>query len=119
MIGVAILGSTGSVGEHTLDVVARHPDRFRVIALGAHRNAHKLAEQAQRFSVPYAALADASAARQLEQELRARGVPTRVLGGAQSLEEIARLSEVDCVMAAIVGAAGLRSTLAAAEAGKR
>jgi len=119
MIGVAILGSTGTVGEHTLDVIARHPDRFRVIALGAHRNASKLAEQALRFRVPYAALADESAAARLEKELRSRGVTTRVVGGAQALEEIARLPEVDSVMAAIVGAAGLRSTLAAAAAGKR
>src|SRR3954471_21585087 len=119
MIGVAILGCTGSVGEHTLDVIARHPDRFRVVALGAHRNAVRLAEQAQRFAVPYAALADTSAAKQLEQELRARGAPTRVLTGPGALEEVAGLSEVDSVMAAIVGAAGLRSTLAAARAGKR
>ena len=56
--GVAILGSTGSVGEHTLDVIARHPDRFRVVALGANRNVEKLADQCLRFSVPYAALAD-------------------------------------------------------------
>ena len=75
--GVAILGSTGSVGENTLDVVARHPDRFRVVALGAHRNAARLAEQALRFSVPYVALADATAAAQLESELRARGSTTR------------------------------------------
>jgi 1-deoxy-D-xylulose-5-phosphate reductoisomerase len=98
MIGVAILGSTGTVGEHTLDVIARHPDRFRVIALGAHRNASKLAEQALRFRVPYAALADESAAAKLEKELRARGATTRVVGGAQALEEIARLPEpLDCV----------------------
>ena len=57
--GVAILGSTGSVGEHTLDVIARHPDRFRVVALGANRNVEKLADQCLRFSVPFAALADA------------------------------------------------------------
>jgi len=119
MIGVAILGSTGSVGEHTLDVIARHPDRFRVVALGAHRNAARLAEQALRFAVPYAALADAAAGKHLEQDLRARGAPTRVLCGPQALEEVARLPEVDSVMAAIVGAAGLRSTLAAAAAGKR
>src|SRR3954471_22081443 len=93
MIGVAILGCTGSVGEHTLDVIARHPDRFRVVALGAHRNAVRLAEQAQRFAVPYAALADTSAAKQLEQELRARGAPTRVLAGPQALEEVAGLFE--------------------------
>jgi 1-deoxy-D-xylulose-5-phosphate reductoisomerase len=117
--GVAILGSTGSVGEHTLDVIARHPDRFRVVALGAHRNVAKLAEQARRFAAPYVALADATAAGQLERELRARGAPARVLAGPGALEEIATLPEVDSVMAAIVGAAGLRSTLAAARAGKR
>ncbi|HUQ09585.1 MAG TPA: 1-deoxy-D-xylulose-5-phosphate reductoisomerase [Steroidobacteraceae bacterium] len=117
--GVAILGSTGSVGESTLDVIARHPDRFRVVALGAHRNVEKLAEQCRRFAVPYAALADASAAARLESELRARNAPTQVIAGADALAEIARLPEVHSVMAAIVGAAGLASTLAAARAGKR
>jgi len=119
LIGVAILGSTGTVGEHTLDVIARHPDRFRVIALGAHRNVEKLAEQCRRFSVPYAALADSAAAKRLEGELRARQAPTKVIGGSDPLVELARLPEVHSVMAAIVGAAGLRSTLAAAGAGKR
>jgi 1-deoxy-D-xylulose-5-phosphate reductoisomerase len=119
VMGVAILGSTGSVGEHTLDVIARHPDRFRVVALGANRNSAKLAEQAARFAAPCVALADPAAARSLEQELRARGAATRVLAGAGALEEIAQLAEVDSVMAAIVGAAGLKSTLAAARAGKR
>ena len=117
--GVAILGSTGSVGEHTLDVIARHPDRFRVVALGANRNFEKLAEQCVRFGVPYAALADHKSATRLQELLAARKAPTRVLGGADSLCEIAALPEVDSVMAAIVGAAGLRSTLAAARAGKR
>jgi 1-deoxy-D-xylulose-5-phosphate reductoisomerase len=117
--GVAILGSTGSVGEHTLDVVARHPDRFRVVALGANRNVARLAEQCARFQVPYAALADASAAAALTEALRARGASTRVLAGADALVDIAGLPEVDHVMAAIVGAAGLPSTLAAARAGKR
>jgi 1-deoxy-D-xylulose-5-phosphate reductoisomerase len=117
--GVAILGSTGSVGEATLDVIARHPDRFRVVALGAHRNFTKLAEQCRRFSVPYAALADAAAARKLEAALRANGAPTQVIGGSDPLAELATLAEVHSVMAAIVGAAGLRSTFAAASAGKR
>jgi 1-deoxy-D-xylulose-5-phosphate reductoisomerase len=117
--GVAILGSTGSVGEHTLDVIARHPDRFRVVALGANRNVDKLAEQCARFDVPYAALADATAAAVLESALRARGAATRVLAGADALVQIASLPDVDHVMAAIVGAAGLPSTLAAARAGKR
>jgi 1-deoxy-D-xylulose-5-phosphate reductoisomerase len=118
-VGVAILGSTGSVGEATLDVIARHPDRFRVIALGANRNVQKLADQCKRFDVPYAALADSSAASRLEGELRARQAPTRVVGGADPLSEIASHPDVHSVMAAIVGAAGLRSTLAAARAGKR
>ena len=118
-MGVAILGSTGSVGEHTLDVIARHPDRFRVVALGANRNVEKLADQCRRFSVPYAALADPTAAARLEGELRARQAPTQVIGGANAMVEIASLPDVHSVMAAIVGAAGLRSTLAAARAGKR
>jgi len=117
--GVAILGSTGSVGEHTLDVIARHPDRFRVVALGANRNVEKLADQCLKFGVAYAALADPAAGARLEGELRARKAPTRVIGGVDGLVEIAALPEVDSVMAAIVGAAGLRSTLAAARAGKR
>jgi 1-deoxy-D-xylulose-5-phosphate reductoisomerase len=119
MSGVAILGSTGSVGENTLDVIARHPDRFRVVALGAHRNVEKLAEQCRRFAVPYAALADTAAAAGLTAALRARGAATQVLAGPDALVDIASLPEVDSVMAAIVGAAGLRSTLAAARAGKR
>jgi 1-deoxy-D-xylulose-5-phosphate reductoisomerase len=117
--GVAILGSTGSVGEHTLDVVSRHPDRFRVVALGANRNVDKLADQCLRFAVPFAAIAQASAAPALEAALRARGATTRVLAGPDALVEIASLPAVDSVMAAIVGAAGLPSTLAAARAGKR
>jgi 1-deoxy-D-xylulose-5-phosphate reductoisomerase len=117
--GVAILGSTGSVGEHTLDVIARHPDRFRVVALGAHRNVEKLADQCRRFAVPNAALADVGSAAALEAALRERQAPTRVLAGEQGLVEIAGLPEVHSVMAAIVGAAGLPSTLAAARAGKR
>jgi 1-deoxy-D-xylulose-5-phosphate reductoisomerase len=117
--GVAILGSTGSVGESTLDVIARHPDRFRVVALGARRNFEKLAVQCEKFAVPYAALAEPSAAGELAARLRARGAPTRVLAGPDALAEIAVLPEVASVMAAIVGAAGLPSTLAAARAGKR
>jgi 1-deoxy-D-xylulose-5-phosphate reductoisomerase len=117
--GIAILGSTGSVGENTLDVIARHPDRFRVVALGAHRNVEKLADQCLRFAVPYAAMADAAAAQRLATLLRARQAATQVIGGADGLSQIASLPEVHSVMAAIVGAAGLPSTLAAARAGKR
>ena len=120
MIGVAVLGSTGSIGESTLDVVARHPDRFRLVALGAHRNAAKLAQQISRSRPAYAALADADAAAELDCACSATRLPARACWpGPEALEEIATLPEVDCVMAAIVGAAGLRSTLAAARAGKR
>jgi len=119
MIGVVVLGSTGSIGESTLDVLARHPDRFRLVALGANRNVGKLAEQIRRFRPAYAAMADEPAARELVRELGDTGRGTRVLAGVGALTEVATLSEADCVMAAIVGAAGLRSTLAAARAGKR
>jgi 1-deoxy-D-xylulose-5-phosphate reductoisomerase len=121
VIGVAVLGSTGSIGESTLDVVARHPDRFRLVAIGANRNATKLAEQIARHRPAYAALADETAAGELRELIggTARSQSTRILAGAGALTEIAALSEVDAVMAAIVGAAGLRSTLAAARAGKR
>lgn len=107
MIGVCVLGATGSVGESTLDVCARHPDRFRVVALGARNNHVKLLEQCVRFVPEVVALVER------------RGLSTRVLAGAAGLAELARLPTVDCVMAAIVGAAGLESTLAAARAGKR
>ena len=119
MIGVAVLGSTGSVGESTLDVLARNPERFRLVALAANTNAAKLARQVLAFRPPYAALADATAAAELTRLLGTQAPGTRVLGGTGALEDLARLPEVQCVMAAIVGAAGLRSTLAAAQAGKR
>ena len=119
MIGVAVLGSTGSVGESTLDVLARHPQRFRVVALAANTNAQKLAQQVRAWRPAYAALADESAAGELRELLGSDAPGTRVLAGAAALEELVRGAEVQCVMAAIVGAAGLRSTLAAARAGKR
>jgi 1-deoxy-D-xylulose-5-phosphate reductoisomerase len=119
VIGVAVLGSTGSVGDSTLDVLARHPQRFRLIAVAAHTNAAKLAQQVLAFRPPYAALADETAAGELHAVLAGRAPGTRILAGAGALEELVSLPEVHCVMAAIVGAAGLRSTLAAARAGKR
>ena len=119
MNGVVVLGSTGSVGDSTLDVLARNPDRFRLVALGAHRNAAKLAQQILRWRPAYAALADVDAARELKQLLGKSAPQTRLLAGEEALVEIASLPEADSVMAAIVGAAGLRSTLAAARAGKR
>ncbi|MGH8133935.1 MAG: 1-deoxy-D-xylulose-5-phosphate reductoisomerase, partial [Steroidobacteraceae bacterium] len=119
MIGVAVLGSTGSVGESTLDVLARHRERFRLVAIAAHRNAAKLARQILAWQPAYAALADESAAGELAGLIGRNAPHTRVLAGAGALEELAALAQVQCVMAAIVGAAGLRSTLAAARAGKR
>jgi 1-deoxy-D-xylulose-5-phosphate reductoisomerase len=119
VIGVAVLGSTGSVGESTLDVLARHPQRFRLVAIAAHRNAAKLARQILTWRPAYAALADPAAAAQLRELLGTQAPGTRLLEGPGALEELAVLSEVQCVMAAIVGAAGLRSTLAAVRAGKK
>ena len=119
MIGVAVLGSTGSVGENTLDVLARHRERFRLVAIAAHTNAGKLARQVREWQPAYAALADETAATELRALVGGAAPGTRLLAGPGALEEIARLAEVQCVMAAIVGAAGLRSTLAAARAGKR
>ncbi len=118
-LGVAVLGATGSIGESTLDVIARHPQRFKVVALAAHRNVARLKAQCLQFTPQFAALADPHAARQLTQELAAAGCATQVLSGPAALEELAAHPEVHSVMAAIVGAAGLRSALAAARAGKR
>jgi 1-deoxy-D-xylulose-5-phosphate reductoisomerase len=118
-MGVAILGATGTIGENTLDVIARHPERFRAVALGARREVGKLLAQCERFRPDYAALAEPEAAADLERALRERGLPTRVLAGPGALEHIAALPEAPAVMAGIVGAAGLASTLAAARAGQR
>jgi 1-deoxy-D-xylulose-5-phosphate reductoisomerase len=119
VIGVAVLGSTGSIGESTLDVLARHKDKFKVVALGAHRNAAKLALQILSVRPAFAALADAQAARELTERLAASGSRTRVLAGEEGLIELASMPEAAVVMAGIAGSAGLRSTLAAAHAGKR
>ena len=115
---LAILGSTGSVGGNTLDVVARHPGRFEVVALAAGRNDVALLAQCVAHRPRHAVLADADAAERLRRELAKLGVPTEVSCGAEALERIVSLPEVDAVMAAIVGAAGLPATLAAARAGK-
>ncbi len=116
---VSLLGATGSIGDSTLDVIARHPDRFAVVALAAHRNWQKLAALCRRFRPAWAAMLDPNAARALESALAADGTRTRVLAGARGLAEIAALPDVDTVLAAIVGAAGLEPTLAAARTGKR
>ena len=119
MKGVAVLGATGSVGVSTLDVLARHPERFRIVALAARSNAEQLAEQCLQHRPALAALADPAAARVLRVRLRAAGCPTEVLEGPEALEILARDPRAEIVMAAISGAAGLPSTLAAAASGKR
>jgi 1-deoxy-D-xylulose-5-phosphate reductoisomerase len=119
VIGVAVLGSTGSIGASTLDVIAQHPKEFRVVALSAHRNAAKLAQQVAQFRPEYTVISDPAAAGELEDRLGKAKVSTRVLAGREALSHVASLSEVQHVVAAIVGAAGLESTLAAARAGKR
>ena len=118
-IGVSILGSTGTIGVNTLDVLARHPDRYEVVALTGHCNVERLLEQCRVFRPRYAATAEADAAQRLEAALKAAGLDTEVLCGVEGLERVASLPEVDYVMAGIVGAAGLLPTLAAARAGKR
>jgi len=117
--GVAVLGSTGTIGDNTLDVVARHPERFRIVALAARRDHQKLLAQCRRFRPELAALVEGEAAMHLEQALRAESLPTRVIFGEAALETIAAMPEAPFVMAGIVGAAGLPSSLAAARAGKR
>ena len=119
MIGVTVLGSTGSIGVSTLDVLRRHSDQFRVVALAANSSVDKLLQQVIEFEPQYAALVDPPAAEQLRQRIARQGLTTEVLDGAEALEFVASLSQVDAVMAAIVGAAGLRSALAAATSGKR
>ena len=119
LCNLAVLGSTGSVGINTLDVVARHRQRFRVFALAANRDVDKLFAQCVEFEPPLAALADRPAAAQLRTRLRQAGIATEVVDGPQSAETVAGHPEVHTVMAAIVGAAGLRATLAAARAGKK
>jgi 1-deoxy-D-xylulose-5-phosphate reductoisomerase len=116
---VAVLGSTGSIGMNTLDVLQRHPDRFRVAALTAHSNLVRLREQCLVHQPLFAAVTAAADAQRLATDLRAAGCATQVLSGEQALCDIAAHSQVDAVMAAIVGAAGLASALAAARAGKR
>jgi 1-deoxy-D-xylulose-5-phosphate reductoisomerase len=116
---VCILGSTGSVGVNTLDVIARHPDRYEVFALSAHARIDELLAQCARWRPRYAALPAGAPARALRERLAAEGIATEVLEGAQALCDLAAHPEVDTVMAAIVGAAGLAPCLAAARAGKR
>lgn len=120
MRSICVLGSTGSIGVSTLDVAGRHPEDYRIVALSANSNVALLYEQCIRHNPAYAVVVDGARAGTLRERLkRCPGNSTEVLGGVAALEQIAALSEVDTVMAAIVGAAGLLPTLAAARGGKR
>ncbi|MCI0430221.1 MAG: 1-deoxy-D-xylulose-5-phosphate reductoisomerase, partial [Rhodospirillales bacterium] len=119
MIGLTILGSTGTIGVNTLDVVARHRDRYRIVALTAHRDLDRLASQCEAWHPLYAVMVDETQALALERRLAASAPGVRVLAGRDSLAAVASAKETDYVMAGIVGAAGLVPTLAAARAGKR
>lgn len=116
---VAILGSTGSIGVSTLEVIARHPDRFEVFALSASTQSELLLKQCVQFKPVFAVMVSEPHGRALESQCRELGLKTRILWGASNLTMIAAHELVDAVMAAIVGAAGLASCLAAAQAGKR
>jgi 1-deoxy-D-xylulose-5-phosphate reductoisomerase len=116
---VSVLGSTGSIGENTLDVIERNPDRFRVVALTANRNIKKLSEQCVRFDADLAVTADPTLEQDLARALRKAGSRAQVMSGDAGLKEAAGMPETDTVMAAIVGAAGLGSTFEAARRGKK
>lgn len=116
---LTILGATGSIGVSTLDVVARHPDRYQVYALTAHTRVDELAAQCERFRPQVAVVGSAAAAQQLIRLLRRKGISTEVEYGEDALCKVASAPSCSTVMAAIVGAAGLAPTLAAAKAGKK
>ncbi len=117
--GICILGATGSIGVNTLDVVARHPEKYKIVALSANGQVDRLLEQCEKYQPEYAVMANEKAAEELESKLKNKNISTQVLSGIDGLETIASLPQVDIVMAAIVGAAGLKPTLAAARSGKR
>lgn len=119
MQNICILGSTGSIGVSTLEVIRRHPDKYRVVALSCHSQIDAVVKQAQEFDPEYVVCAEQQYYRDLKEKLASAGVSTQILTGQEGLIEVASLSEVDTVMAAIVGAAGLSSTYAAVCAGKK
>lgn len=119
MQSITVLGATGSIGESTLDVLAQHPDKYSVFALTGHRQLNKLAIQCLQHNAQYAVVNDEVSAQQLRALLADRQGNTEVLHGSESLREVASSGQVDMVMAAIVGAAGLLPTLAAVNAGKK
>jgi len=116
---ITVLGATGSIGLSTLDVIARHPERYQVFALSGFTRLSELLALCVRHVPQFAVVPEVAAARGLQDDLRAAGLPTRILVGEEGLCQVASAPEVDAVMAAIVGAAGLRPTLAAVEAGKK
>ena len=116
---VAVLGSTGSIGVNTLDVIARHPDRFEVVALTAATQVDVMLAQCVQFKPRVAVMASAPHARELAEKIKQKGLTTQVDQAPEAIESVACSGEVDTVMAAIVGAAGLAPGLAAARAGKR
>ena len=117
--GICILGATGSIGVNTLDVAARHPDKYKIIALSANSQVDRLVEQCEKYQPEYAVIANEEATEELIKKLNNISSKVKVLSGNAGLETIASLPQVDYVMAAIVGAAGLKPTLAAARSGKR
>ena len=116
---VSILGSTGSIGQSTLEVLSLHRDQFNVFALSAHTRADLLLDQCEKWQPSYAVLRSQEQADWLEQSLREKGLSTQLLRGSEGLDFIAAHEQVDIVMASIVGGAGLQSTLAAVNAGKK
>ena len=117
--GICILGATGSIGVNTLDVAARHPDKYKIIALSANSQVDRLVEQCEKYQPEYAVMANDEATEELIEKLNNINSKVKILSGNTGLETIASLPQVDYVMAAIVGAAGLKPTLAAARSGKR
>ncbi|MEP6609655.1 MAG: 1-deoxy-D-xylulose-5-phosphate reductoisomerase [Burkholderiaceae bacterium] len=116
---ITILGATGSIGASALDVIARHPQRYRLHAITAQSNVDDLADIAARFDADVAVIGEPALERALHDALRARGASTRARGGRRALIDVAQTPECDTVLAAIVGSAGLEPTLASAESGKR
>lgn len=116
---ITVLGSTGSIGTNTLDVIARHPEKFEVFALTGASQVDVMLRQCAQFKPKFAVMVQAHAAQELHDRVRAEGISTVVLSGPSALDEVAAHPEVDVVMAAIVGAAGLAPCLAAARMGKR
>lgn len=119
MQNISILGSTGTIGQQTLDVISRHQDQYRVYALAANSNVDELLKQCIAYKPSFAVLLDEKAAAELSTQLKAQNSKTHVLSGMAGLEQVSSDADVDIVMAAIVGAAGLKPAMAAAKAGKR